>query len=133
MLSDPDKRRAYDQTGNTNFESGHGGGDQHFHQGDFNFNDFFKNFDEAFKNHQNFHQQHHEQAHWKAHHEHMRNSGGFHFNFDDLFDDDDGFGDFGAGFGGFGGFPSFGGFEADSDDLGHFGGSFFQESKIFFL
>ncbi|PSN49798.1 DnaJ subfamily B member 9 [Blattella germanica] len=46
VLSDPDKRKKYDQFGSAAFENGGGGGGGHaFH---FNFDDIFRNFDEDF-------------------------------------------------------------------------------------
>lgn len=77
MLSDPEKRRAYDQSG----DSFHQNFNNNNSQDGFNFNDFFKNFDEAMKNHN---QQHHK-AHWKAHREAMKKNG-FSFDFDDIFE-----------------------------------------------
>ena len=44
MLSDPEKRKKYDQFGSAAFESGGGGGGNHaFH---FNFDDIFRNFED---------------------------------------------------------------------------------------
>lgn len=86
MLSDVEKRKSYDQFGQTNFNqnqsSGGGGG-----QEDFNFNEFFKNFDEAFANHRKQHDSAHKRAHeeaMKRHHKIFESS----FDFDSLFDDD---------------------------------------------
>lgn len=140
VLSDPDRRRTYDQTGGT-FSGGDSGGGshshQHFHQ-DFNYNDFFKEFDEAMKRHHQAHQDahaRHHREHMRAHHENLKKNG-FTFDFDDLFEDF-GFGGAGIddfGFGGFGGgFDSFG----DLDDL-HGGGdvlgsSFFHEGNIIYI
>lgn len=48
MLSDPEKRKKYDQFGSSAFEAGGGGGGgggQAFH---FNFDDIFRNFDDDF-------------------------------------------------------------------------------------
>jgi DnaJ-class molecular chaperone len=110
VLSDPDKKRMYDQSGGTfdnnnqNFNS-----HQHHHQ-DFNYNEFFKDFDEAMKRHHDAHNKAHQKAHrehMKAHREHLKNSG-FTFDFDDLFDDV-----FGPGI------------DLDDDE---FGSSFIQES-----
>jgi hypothetical protein len=131
ILSDPDKRKVYDQTGNENInEQQFGQRDGGAHHQDFNFNEFFKHFDEAFKNHKNQHQQHHknhQEAHWKAHRDAMnKNNHGFKFSFDDLFNDEDLFGHlhgFGDGFGG--------GFGGDVEDL--MGSSFFSEGFHFFL
>ncbi|KAL4226897.1 DnaJ subfamily B member 9 [Mactra antiquata] len=84
ILSDPEKRRRYDQFGDDGENNGGNGGGGGF---DFNFNDFFKGFDDAFKTHQQHHHHQHQQAHQNAQHFHF--SGGDFFNFDDLFDDDD--------------------------------------------
>jgi DnaJ-class molecular chaperone len=45
VLSDPEKRKKYDQFGSSAFESGTGGGGQAFH---FNFDDIFRNFEDDF-------------------------------------------------------------------------------------
>jgi DnaJ-class molecular chaperone len=122
VLSDPEKRKAYDSTGNENYDSS-GHHSHHHHKQDFNYNEFFKEFDEAMK----AHHARHNAAHARAHAEHMRrhaeqvkNAG---FSFDGLFDDifnieDEGFG---AG-GGEGG--------SDLHTFGN-GESFFEESRIF--
>lgn len=134
VLSDPEKKRMYDQSGGT-FSGGHGGSgggsysNQHFHH-EFNYNDFFREFDEAMKRHHEAHQRAHERnhrEHMRAHHEKLKNQG-FGFNFDDLFDD---FG-FGGGaldddddfFGSFGGFDSNHHHQQDGDVLGS---SYFHE------
>lgn len=69
ILSDPEKRKRYDQFGHEDSSgtSGHG-----FHETQFNMNDFFKHFDEAFQ-------------HQGSHHGHHKHSFGG-FNFDDLFE-----------------------------------------------
>jgi len=122
ILSDPDKRKVYDQTGNQNDQHfGQGNGDGH-HQ-DFNFNEFFKHFDEAFKNHQDQHHKQHHEAHWKAHREAVnKNNHGFKFSFDDLFNDEDIF----AKLDGFGT-----GFEGMVDLNMESGSSFFSEGFFF--
>jgi DnaJ-class molecular chaperone len=43
VLSDPEKRKKYDQFGSSAFEAGGGGGRQTFH---FNFDDIFRNFED---------------------------------------------------------------------------------------
>ena len=112
VLSDEDKRRAYDQSGQTHFNEGGQSGGQDFH-----YNDFFKNFDEAFKNHQDAHRNAHQRAHenaQRAHREHLKNHHGFHFDFDDLFNDSD----------------FFGGIHGDmGDDLDVLGSSYFSETS----
>lgn len=45
VLSDPEKRKKYDQFGSSAFEAGGGGGGQAFH---FNFDDIFRNFEDDF-------------------------------------------------------------------------------------
>lgn len=116
VLSDPEKRKKYDQFGHQGFEGGeHGqgfGGGHDFH---FDMNDFFKHFDEAFHQHGSHHRAHHE-----AHHNHHHFGG---FNFDDLFDgmDSEEFGFFHS---------NHDHFNSHFDDLGHaFGGqdSFFGQ------
>lgn len=95
VLSDPEKRKRYDQFGDTgDGDSGHGGGGfgTHF---DFDFNDFFKGFDHAFKDHK------------QGHHNHdgftfTFGQDGGSFNFGDLFDDDDNDDDDFFSFNGFG-------------------------------
>ena len=114
VLADEDKRRAYDQHGQTHFNEGgkSSGGGQDFH-----YDDFFKKFDEAFKNHQETHRNAHQRAHenaQRAHREHMKFHHGFNFDFDDLFSDNDFF----AGLHGSG----------DGVDLDTFGSSFFSET-----
>lgn len=116
VLSDPDKRKNYDQFGpGFNQNQAGGGGDGGSAHQDFNFNDFFKHFDEAFANHKRAHESAHNRAHEEAmkRHQKMFQSG---FDFDGLFDDDM-FGDF---FGGIGG--NFHGDDGSMQD-----GSFFQE------
>lgn len=139
VLSDPDRRRTYDQTGGT-FSGGDGGGSgggshshQHFHQ-DFNYNDFFKEFDEAMKRHHQAHQDahaRHHREHMRAHHENLKKNG-FTFDFDDLFED---FGFGGAGIDDFG-FGGFGGGFGDLDDLHGgadvLGSSFFHEGNVIY-
>lgn len=85
VLSDPEKRKRYDQFGDDGeTPSGAGGGGGGF---DFNFDDFFKGFDEAFHAHSDPNHQHN---HFKFHF-----GGGGNgqkaqfFNFDDLFEDSD--------------------------------------------
>lgn len=118
VLSDPDKRKMYDMTGsNTNGNQHH---QHHRNNEDFNFDDFFKNFDEAFKSHH----ENHQRAHRKAHAEAMKKHHGFHFDFDDLFDD----------FAGFGGHDhidadGFGGFGSDLHEAGDSYFSEFRETK----
>lgn len=97
VLSDPEKRRRYDQFGDDGEQGGGGGGGGGFN---FNFDDFFKGFDEAFRSHKSHHDHTHNQAHQNGFKFHFGGgNGGQHaqfFNFDDLFDDegsDDG-GDF---------------------------------------
>ncbi|CAH1784301.1 unnamed protein product [Owenia fusiformis] len=109
VLSDKDKRRQYDQFGESAFENGgQGYGGQGF---DFNFDDFFKGFDSHFE--------HHNTAHNGR--GHFDDFDSF-FNFDNLFDDDDfgGFGDDDDHFGGGNGFHyDFGGDDlfASMDDM----------------
>ncbi|KAJ8301379.1 hypothetical protein KUTeg_020366, partial [Tegillarca granosa] len=81
VLSDPKKRKNYDQFGDTGDQAG-GGGGQGFDNFHFNFNDFFKGFDDAFHAHKDRHHQH--QQHFN-----FGDNGGSFFNFDDLFDDED--------------------------------------------
>lgn len=81
VLSDTEKRKRYDQFGDTG-DAGPHGGNGHGSHFDFNFNDFFKGFDHAFNDHK------------QGHHNHdgfrftFGNDGGG-FNFGDLFEDDD--------------------------------------------
>lgn len=86
VLSDPEKRRRYDQFGEEGEQMNGNGNGQGFH---FNFDDFFKGFDDAFKSHHDRHHQHH-QNQFKFH---FGGGGNGHraqfFNFDDLFDDAD--------------------------------------------
>ena len=90
MLSDPDKRRNYNQFGDEDSSS------RGFH---FNFDDFFKGFNDHFRQH---HQRHHEQhgqdftEHFRQHNHHrqqqqntFRFESGPSFDFDSLFDDED--------------------------------------------
>lgn len=79
ILSDPEKRRRFDQFGYED-EANHGGGGsygggQQFH---FNMHDFFKNFDDAFHHQAKGHHDHHH------HQQHHHSFGGF--NFDDIFE-----------------------------------------------
>ncbi len=122
MLSDPDKRKAYDSGGGHGFDSSGHHSHQH-HRQDFNYNEFFKEFDEAMKEHQARHNAAHERAHaehMRRHHEHVKKTFGGGFNFDGLFDDifnidgDEFFG--GAG-------------DSDLNTFGD-GDSFFEESKF---
>ena len=119
VLSDPEKKKQYDAMGSTGGGSFGGGGNQqqqHYnyeHFQNFNYNEFFKDFDEAMKRHHD----EHNRAHFKAHRENLKRSG-FTFDFDDLFDDDFGLGDFG-----------FGHLHGDGDDDDLMGSSFIQESK----
>lgn len=118
VLSDPDKRRHYDQFGEEGEQMGGGGGNGHGF--DFNFDDFFKGFDDAFKTHHDRHHQH-QQNHFKFH---FGGNGNGHraqfFNFDDLFDDDDDDDDF-FSFDPFGDTQtfSFGFGDSDEDLFGH--------------
>jgi DnaJ-class molecular chaperone len=93
VLSDPEKRKAYDSTGNENYDSS----GSHSHQkSDFNYNEFFKDFDEAMKDHHARHKANHDKAHadhMKRHHEQVRRAQAGNFNFDNLFDDFFGIGD----------------------------------------
>ncbi|XP_070558132.1 dnaJ homolog subfamily B member 9-like [Ptychodera flava] len=106
VLSDPNKRRQYDQLGPSAFEDqanrGGAGGGGGF---DFNFHDFFKNFDDsfnAFHGHDSGHRR-------KGGNTFGFNFGGSHFKFDQDFwgddgdDDDFGFDMFGDFFGSHGG------------------------------
>ncbi|XP_061187455.1 dnaJ homolog subfamily B member 9-like isoform X1 [Saccostrea echinata] len=126
-LSDPDKRKKYDQFGDEaeNLHGG-GGGGQPF---TFNMNDFFRGFDEAFNAHQEGHHRHQEGFKF-----HFGGNGGQQntrfFNFDDLFeDDDDDDGDFFS----FGGSP-FGhhdmrfAFDDEEDIFGHQGHNHYSRS-----
>ena len=107
VLSDPEKRKVYDMSGNTNFNENH-------KHDDFDYNDFFKNFDEAFKAHHDAHIK----AHQRAHREALRRSG-FKFNFDDIFDDAESIHGHGHGHG-----------HDDHADVSEFGDTFFgTESK----
>ena len=77
VLSDPKKRKEYDQFGaGSPFGQGHGGGDNFHHN--FNFDDFMQQFNQQFAD---MHKQHHEQ-HARAQKNNHNN--GF-FNFGDLF------------------------------------------------
>ncbi|XP_076334587.1 dnaJ homolog subfamily B member 9-like [Tachypleus tridentatus] len=85
MLSDPDKRKKYDQFGETAFENGGGEEDGGSH---FNFDKFFHHFDDVFA----FHRGHHQGQNFDNHKEHgfKFHFGGPHgalFNFEDLFED----------------------------------------------
>ncbi|XP_045164176.1 dnaJ homolog subfamily B member 9-like [Mercenaria mercenaria] len=95
VLSDPEKRRRYDQFGDDGEQNGGGGGGGGFN---FNFDDFFKGFDEAFRSHKTHHDHSHHQAHQNGFKFHFGGGNdGQHaqfFNFDDLFEDDDDNGDF---------------------------------------
>ncbi|KAK2167274.1 hypothetical protein LSH36_30g03068 [Paralvinella palmiformis] len=103
VLSDEEKRKQYDQFGDSAFNGG-GNGDSESSNFNFNFDEFFKGFDSMFKNHNHAHQRAHFSAHQRAH--------SFRFGsnsfFEDLFDD---FGD---------------GLDMDSDPFGDdlFGGAF---------
>lgn len=70
MLSDPEKRKKYDQFGSSAFENG-GGGGQAFH---FNFDDIFRNFEDDF-GHNSFHFREHP----------YEEQGHNFFNFEDFF------------------------------------------------
>lgn len=104
ILSDPDKRKKYDQFGEGAFDNSGNGGPHPFN---FNFNDFFHHFDDAYYFHSGDprHQQAHDHAHGHGHRMPFGSGSGF-FNFDDLFDDMgseedmfrfDGFDQFGSG------------------------------------
>ncbi|XP_076468793.1 dnaJ homolog subfamily B member 9-like isoform X2 [Babylonia areolata] len=80
VLSDPEKRKNYDQFGD---ESSQG---QTF-QSNFNFDDFFKDFDDHFRQHNQRHQQHHHHHHNTFKFGGSGGGGGGFFNFDDLFAD----------------------------------------------
>lgn len=87
VLSDPDKRRRYDQFGEDGDQMNGGGNGQGFN---FNFDDFFKGFDNAFKTHHDRHHKQHQENHFKFHFGGNGNGQRAQFfNFDDLFDDDD--------------------------------------------
>lgn len=139
VLSDPEKRKKYDQFGHSAFENGGGGSGGSGH-GDFDFHDFFRGFDDAFTFHSpygggdpnqqhrgNYHHQYHEESHqhnhYKHHNSHMR------FNFDDLFNDVDS--DEWGFFGGnqHAGHPG-GGFNAFFDDHGFGNGDSFFGSHF---
>ncbi|XP_022300571.2 dnaJ homolog subfamily B member 9-like isoform X2 [Crassostrea virginica] len=122
-LSDPEKRKRYDQFGDTSDQpqgQGGGGGGQPF---TFNMNDFFQGFDEAFNAHQHGHHQHREGFTFHFGGGNSNQGNNRFFNFDDLFedDDDDDSGDFFS-------FSPFGhqdmGFQYDDGDdfFGHAGG-----------
>ena len=80
VLSDPDKRKKYDQFGEAAF-SQDGGGAGGFQ--DFNMNDFFKGFDSAFH-------AHNQGGHGGDSFTFTFGGGQNSFNFDNMFSDDDG-------------------------------------------
>jgi DnaJ-class molecular chaperone len=112
VLSDENQRRQYDNIGHNSYEqnSQHSGGNDGAGGNDFNFDEFYKNFDEAFKQHHQRHNDAHAKAHEQARRQHekiVRDQQGFHFNFDDMFEDgDDFFGINGHNHNHFEGFPS---------------------------
>ncbi|PNF32615.1 DnaJ subfamily B member 9 [Cryptotermes secundus] len=73
VLSDPEKRKKYDQFGSSAFENG-GGGGQAFH---FNFDDIFRNFEDDF-GHNSFHFREHP----------YEEQGHNFFNFEDFFQEE---------------------------------------------
>lgn len=111
-LSDPEKRKRYDQFGDES-DKPQGGGGGHGQPFTFNMNDFFQGFDEAFNAHQHGHHQHQEGFTFHFGGNGNGNKGNTRFfNFDDLFeDDDDDDGDF----------FSFGGSPFGSHDMNFFG------------
>lgn len=82
ILSDPEKRKKYDQFGKDAFNQGEKPGGHNFY---FNFDDLFRHAEEDFGG-QSFHYQHHgfDQAH------HFRPHSNF-FNYEDFFEEDDTF------------------------------------------
>jgi len=83
VLSDPQKRRQYDQLGDSTFSQGGGGFSGGFGGGfKFDFDNFFKEFDESFK-------QRRQGARQAGGGNRFKFGDGF-FNFDDLWGDDDG-------------------------------------------
>ncbi|XP_053211256.1 dnaJ homolog subfamily B member 9-like [Panonychus citri] len=150
-LSDPDKRKKYDQFGHSAFSSempsgqggGWTGGGAHF-RADFDYNEFFRHFDDAFRFHGSHYQTHyhnhggdedpthHHQGHDHRHHR-FQFAG---FNFDDLFSeniwDAEDIHQFGhhasQGFG-----PEFHGFGSGESFFGsHFGPGSHQHSSMEF-
>lgn len=87
VLSDPEKRRQYDQVGHNNFmnngQQSAGGSHSGDFKNSFKFDEFFRNFDDsfrAFKTHKNTRQR-------NSHHQHRQNVRG-RFSFDyDFWDD----------------------------------------------
>ena len=139
VLSDDEKRKQYDQFGESAFSSGGGNGGPDSSNFKFNFDEFFKGFDSMFKNHNRAHQRAHRNAHARAH-SYRFGSDSF---FEDLFDDfgdgmdvlDDPFGDdiFGNAFH----FNNFGGmnqhhFHSHFDTHSHMHGGHAQETQTIF-
>ena len=95
-LSDPEKRKKYDQFGHSAFSSdipsGQGGWSGAHFRADFDYNEFFRHFDDAFRFHGSHYQTHHHNHGGEddSHHGHDHRNHRFQFagfNFDDLFSD----------------------------------------------